>query len=287
MILPRPYYQDESATLYCGDALEVIPALSGALIDAIVCDPPYSSGGAFRGDRMGDTVKKYVQSGTLVYRPEFAGDNRDQRGYFAWCSLWLAAAAGRANTGAACAVFTDWRQMPTTTDAIQAGGWVWRGIGVWDKGEGVRPRANGLRSQAEFIVWGTRGPVRDTDPVYLPGVVRTGGVESSEREHIAEKPAELMRWLVQLAPVGGTILDPFAGSGTTLRAAKDLGRKAIGIEIEERYCEIAARRCAQETLFPAPAPIAEQAEMPTASSARPIYTGQSVPDAPTSPTEDR
>jgi site-specific DNA-methyltransferase (adenine-specific) len=57
-----------------------------------------------------------------------------------------------------------------------------------------------------------------------------------------------MKWLVELAPRGGLILDPFVGSGTTLRAAKDQGRRAIGIEIEERHCEVAARRCSQEVL---------------------------------------
>jgi site-specific DNA-methyltransferase (adenine-specific) len=68
------------------------------------------------------------------------------------------------------------------------------------------------------------------------------------KEHPTEKPIELMRWCLRLAPEAKTILDPFMGSGTTLRAAKDLGRKAIGIEIEERYCEIAANRLRQEVL---------------------------------------
>jgi site-specific DNA-methyltransferase (adenine-specific) len=70
-----------------------------------------------------------------------------------------------------------------------------------------------------------------------------------ERWHPTQKPLPVMRWCVGLLPAtAGTILDPYAGSGTTLRAAKDLGRKAIGIEIEERYCEIAAQRCAQDVL---------------------------------------
>ncbi|MDD5304003.1 MAG: site-specific DNA-methyltransferase [Elusimicrobia bacterium] len=67
--------------------------------------------------------------------------------------------------------------------------------------------------------------------------------------HPSPKPECVMRWLVdELSEPGETVLDPFMGSGTTLRAAKDLGRKAIGIEIEERYCEIAAKRLSQQVL---------------------------------------
>lgn len=71
------------------------------------------------------------------------------------------------------------------------------------------------------------------------------GEDSGKALHPAQKPIEIMRWCVGNAPQG-TILDPFMGSGTTLRAAKDLGRRAIGIEIEEKYCEIAAKRLSQE-----------------------------------------
>lgn len=73
---------------------------------------------------------------------------------------------------------------------------------------------------------------------------------AGNRQHPTEKPVGLMRWTIQRsgAPDSAVILDPFMGSGTTLRAAKDLGRKAIGIEIEERYCEIAANRLRQEVL---------------------------------------
>ena len=66
--------------------------------------------------------------------------------------------------------------------------------------------------------------------------------------HPTEKPIELFSWCLAFVPNAQTVLDPFMGSGTTLRAAKDLGRHAIGIEIEEKYCEIAAKRLAQEVL---------------------------------------
>jgi len=76
-----------------------------------------------------------------------------------------------------------------------------------------------------------------------------GALASEGKEHPTQKPVALMRWCIEfLPPDARTILDPFMGSGTTLRAAKDLGRKAIGIEIEERYAEIAAKRMSQEVL---------------------------------------
>ena len=73
-----------------------------------------------------------------------------------------------------------------------------------------------------------------------------------ERKHPTQKPVQLMRWCIDVAEKGveiETVFDPFMGSGTTLRAAKDMGKKAIGIEFEERYCEIAATRLAQGSLF--------------------------------------
>ena len=76
--------------------------------------------------------------------------------------------------------------------------------------------------------------------------------EAKVRAHPTQKPLPLMRWCIKRDKTDGIILDPFMGSGTTLRAAKDLGRKAIGIEIEEKYCEIAAERLRQEALILAP-----------------------------------
>lgn len=244
----KPYFEREGITIYHGDAFEVLHELSG--IDAVITDPPYSSGGAFRGDRTNGTVEKYVQSGQIAYRPEFAGDNRDQRAYETWCSLWLTAAYRASNPGAVAAIFTDWRQLPTTTDALQAGGWVWRGIAVWDKTGAARPRLGAFTSQSEYVVWGTAGALDvDCNPVALPGVFTQGVVRGDDKEHIAQKPQEVMRWICQYSRPGGTVLDPFMGSGTTLRAAMDLGRKAIGIEVDEKYYEIAAERLSQGVLL--------------------------------------
>lgn len=80
--------------------------------------------------------------------------------------------------------------------------------------------------------------------------------------HPTQKPIQLMRWTLGFV-AGGTILDPFMGSGTTLVAAKQLGRRAIGIELEERYCEIAAKRLAQDCMRfePVAEPKGEQAQM--------------------------
>jgi site-specific DNA-methyltransferase (adenine-specific) len=219
------------------------------MFDAIVTDPPYSSGGLHRSDRMNSTVAKYVQSGTVAVRQEFSGDNRDQRSYLAWVSLWMSAALQRAQPGAMACLFTDWRQLPTTTDALQAGGWVWRGLAVWDKTLKARPAAGLFTSQAEYVVWGTAG-VREARQLgyQIPGVYRAPSPDNADRDHITEKPLEVMRWVMEPITPGGLVLDPFMGSGTTLVAAKESGRRAIGIEIEERYCEIAATRCSQEVL---------------------------------------
>jgi len=241
-----PYYDDGTCVIYHGDSFDILHDLSD--IGAVITDPPYSSGGAFRGDRAMSTTMKYVNSSTEAYRADFAGDNRDQRAFTAWCSMWLNAARKASNPGALLASFIDWRQLPALTDAVQAGGWQWRGVAVWDKTLKARPALGTFTSQSEYVVWGTNGPATFKALGYqVPGVFSCRA-PGTEREHIAQKPDDVLRWVMQVAEPGCVVLDPFMGSGSTLRAAKDMGRQAIGIDVDERYCEIAAKRLGQEVL---------------------------------------
>ena len=239
-----PYYEDDAVTIYHGDALHLLPEIPR--FGALVTDPPYSSGGQHRSDRMASTVTKYT-SATVTDHANFSGDNRDQRGYLAWVSLWMSAALRRAESGAMACLFTDWRQLPITTDAFQAGGWVWRGLAVWDKTLGARPAPGTFTAQGEYIVWGSCGPFLPRTLGYqIPGIFPAPAPPNKTRDHITQKPESVMRWVIEATQ--GVVLDPFMGSGSTLVAAKGVGRKAIGIEIEERYCEIAAKRMGQEVL---------------------------------------
>lgn len=229
-----------------GDALVLLRELADESVDLVLTDPPYSSGGMFRGDRAGQTTNaKYVQTGTIARRADFDGDSRDQRGFLAWASLWLAECWRATREGGSCLVFTDWRQLPTMTDAVQAGGWVWRGIVVWDKTQIARPRP-GFSSRAEYLVWGTRGAF-DAD-TYLQGVIVAAAPRGDDRRHMTEKPLGLLEQLIELCPTGGLVLDPFVGSGSTLDAARNRGRRALGFEINDEHLETAGMRLAQASL---------------------------------------
>jgi site-specific DNA-methyltransferase (adenine-specific) len=241
-------YGTERATLIQGDCLKVMQSLPDASVDAVVTDPPYSSGGMFRGDRSTDPHVKYVCDHEVIkFHPTFSGDNRDQRSYGYWCSLWLGECLRVTKPGGACLIFADWRQLPTTTDAFQAGGWVWRGIAVWDKTPGIRPNMGRFRQQAEFVVWGSKGPMpADRGVGCLNGVFRAAPFRG--KRHIAGKPLLLMCELVAICPESGTILDPFVGSGTTGLACLQTGRKFIGIEIDPTYCTVAKERIGKAEL---------------------------------------
>lgn len=229
--MARVYYESEGVTLYLGDCRDVLPTLTPLDFGALVTDPPYGLAYETNHRRASGAAASWI--GTQI-----AGDDgiaiRDA--VLAW--------AGELPS----VVFGSWKApRPATV----------REVLVWDKGP-----ASGMgdlrlpwkRSWEEVYVIGV-GFVGPRDEGVLKGHSIISW-ESHGRAHPNEKPLTLMRYLVSKCPPGA-ILDPFAGSGTTLVAAKLMGRPCVGIEIEERYCEITAERLAQRVL-----PLEEPTRLP-------------------------
>ena len=213
----KPYYEDGSVTIYHGDCREILRDIEA---DVLVTDPPYGLDSALNsGGKRGRITPKDKR---VV--PEW---DRDLRVRDEVLVLWGARPA---------AVFGSvTRESPP--NALQ------RPL-VWDKGESVGMGDTTFPWRPNYeLVWimGEGWSGRRTSSILRYPIAPAG------RIHPTEKPVGLMRAIIGKAPAG-IILDPFMGSGPTLMAAKDLGRHAIGIEIEERYCEIAAKRCSQEVL---------------------------------------
>ena len=218
----KAYASGPGWRIFHGGALEVLPELEG--IGGLVTDPPYNSGGQFRGDRAGQgTRAKYANSESVAAKllPEFTGDNRDQRGFLLWASLWLAAAHRRAVPGAVAVVCTDWRQLPTVADAVQVGGWVWRGLGTWQKTV-ARPRLGGLWAGSEHFVFATKGPLAEHGRG-VPSVLTASPIAGAKRLHLAEKPEPVMRWALGVVPPGW----PERALEALLAAGRRLGRFTV------------------------------------------------------------
>lgn len=194
----KPYYQDDSVTIYHGDCREWMPK-----VDAVITDPPY--GLDFRGAEWDSEIP-------------------------AWLDL--------AKNAAPVVIFTT---APLTMWQYPEPDWV----ACW-----ARPASNSRATSGGFNHW---SPILVYGKVKLPtdllSLHAIANATPKWIKHPSPKPERLMRWLVEYgSPQRGTVLDPFMGSGTTLLAAKALGRRAIGIDIEEQYCEQAAIRCSQEVL---------------------------------------
>jgi DNA methylase len=216
-----PYYADEHVTLYLGDCREVTEWLAG---DVLVTDPPYG---------IGWQAGQMFNDGRRAGGARIAGDEstqiRDEV-----LTLW--------GDGKPAVIFGSWRQPrpPKVTHRL-----------IWHK----RRTPPGLRTAAFYPA---------EEEVYLIGsgwvgkpmqnVIATSELRQfkdgfvARSGHPTPKPESLMEVLISKCPPG-VIADPFAGSGSTLVAARNLGRRAIGVEIEERYCEVAARRLAQGVLL--------------------------------------
>jgi site-specific DNA-methyltransferase (adenine-specific) len=223
----KPYYDSGGITIYHGDCREILPTLPS--IGLVLTDPPYGishrrGATGYRG-KAGNACTGATLSGGQAITRGTSGIVGDDAPFdptpllvYPEAILW------GANYYA--------KRLPET------GRWL-----IWDKQE---HGGSGDFSEAE-IAWHSNGRALKFFRHMWMGVQRASEV-GQPRLHPTQKPVALLGWCIEQAKATGTILDPFMGSGTTLRAAKDLGRKAIGIEIEERYCEIAAKRLAQEVL---------------------------------------
>lgn len=218
------------------DALDFLRSLPPACADILVTDPPYSSGGMTRGDRQGSGgagSMKYARAESAA-AAEIVGDVRDGRSYAFWCGMWLTFAKRVLKPGAFALVFTDWRQLPTMTDAVQAAGLVWRGVVVWNK-RNAMPNKGRFRQDCEFVVCATNGPracgAKVNEPCW-PGCYDVP-LPRGERHAVCSKPEALMEALIAPCPAGGVVLDPFVGWGATPVAALRSGRRFLGCEISE------------------------------------------------------
>lgn len=202
----RPYYEHAGITIFNADCREVLPQL---YFDSIITDPPYGVG------------KDY-------------GQTEDSFECFKGAALFMA--HQMCPTAMFVPVCRVW-DLPVRPQ--------W--MAIWAKTYGT----SGLIAYPVYPHWegialynlkgdysgncGHRSDVFEFEPA-----------RAQDSDHPTPKPLALMKALVEWLPCDGDVCDPFMGSGTTLRAAKDLGRRAIGIEIEEKYCEIAAKRLSQE-----------------------------------------
>lgn len=228
------------------DCLEGLKDVPDGSVDLVLTDPPYSSGGAFSGDRKSRTSTKYTNTDFdgAAKLPDFSGDNMDQRGFMEFARQVFAKCREKTKPEGVIAVFIDWRNPPALCDSLQAAGWVWRGIAVWNKPNG-RPQKGRFRNEFEFIVWGSNGPMPfDRGVGCLPGYYRYANVNSKERTHQTEKPLQLITDLLEIVPPGAVVLDPFMGSGTTAEACVRTGRNYIGFELSREYHAIAEQRVA-------------------------------------------
>ena len=234
-----------STTLHDADGIQLIQgeclqtlqgmAARGETFDALLTDPPYASGGLHLGTKSQPTNVKYQQNSTERRHADFSGDARDQFSWMTWCAIWLNACRSMLKPGSPVMMFCDWRQIGAAVNSLQNGGFVYRGVVVWEK-SCARPMGGRFRAQCEYIVWGSVGsmPLRN---LYLPGIFKHAIPTGAKRKHASQKPVPLLSDLLQIVPDGGRVLDPFAGSASTLIAARSRGLQAVGIE---ESAEIAA-----------------------------------------------
>ncbi len=237
----EPYFHSDSVTLYLGDCIEVMDDLDDVSVDVVLTDPPYSSGGRRENARsIRKSMTRAVEDDDWI-----RSDAMSTTGFvylLRQCGLqWRRVL----KPGGHVLSFIDWRMTDHLGAALESADLRRHPTLVWDKqrlGMGAI-----FRNQHEFIVHMSAGNPTPPQRRDVPNVIGVPPVRDGD--HPTEKPERLLRTLLSVVtPPHGIVLDPFAGSGATLTAAASLGHKAIGIEADERYCEVIARRMSQGAL---------------------------------------
>jgi len=227
------YYQDESVTLYHGDCREVLASLEDRSVDCVITDPPYT-------ERTHGMAKTNKGKGHGVKALDFAHiTDGDLTSILAECGRvtrrWVVASLAYQHA------FKFDGEPPAGLRTLR--------LGVWVKTNPMPQISADRPGQGwESIAYMHRA---DEKPSWHGGGKHGNYVLPVQQGegHPTVKPLSMVAdWVRSFTDHGQTILDPFAGSGTTLRAAIDNGRKAIGVELEERYCEVIAKRLAQGVL---------------------------------------
>lgn len=231
----KPYYQAGGATIYHADCLDVLHANVLPTLHAVIMDPPYASGGRTEvaKPKMGGMLR-----GVRWANKPIENDAMTTTGYV-WLMRTLASEVKRFLVdGGAYFGFIDWRNWPQLVGAIESVNYRVNGMVVWDKMSiGV---GHYLRKQHELVCAASKGAPR-VESHHVADILRFPRVTNDE--HPSPKPVGLMERLIVLATTqGDVVFDPFMGSGATLVAGKALSRVVIGVEVVERYCELAAKK---------------------------------------------
>jgi site-specific DNA-methyltransferase (adenine-specific) len=241
----KPYYTDGKITIYHGDCVELMQQWCSTEpppdVDLVWTDPPYSSGARRDADRQ-------VRGGMLrsLEDPDwFSHDTMTSWGFSWFVRVVLIQLRQLLAEGCHLYLCIDWRQTPTLYGMLEATGFRVNHCLVWDKAQ-IGMGAY-WRNQHENIVFASHGKPKEMGDRSQGSVLRCSPVSPLSRLHPTEKPIRLVAQILAAVP-WSCVLDPFMGSGPVLLAAKEMNRRAIGIEIEERYCELAAKRLSQEVL---------------------------------------
>jgi DNA modification methylase len=227
----RPYYERDGVVIYHADSLDVLPSLRAASVDLVVTDPPYVIGA--------------VSAGNIGSK---AGGWGDMMNSARWFRDWYSMVRRLLKPDGALWSFCNWRSLPVVMKAAADADWSVASLMVWDK-DWIGPGGSvGLRPAYELVALLPMPDFAIPDRG-IPDVWKEPWSSFKPSGHPAEKPVPLLSRIVRVSgKQGGVILDPFCGSGSSLRAAKDLHCTAIGIETEERWCACSVGRLMQQVL---------------------------------------